>query len=40
MGPAHNAAQRQFAWAVRLLFLGRIAIVVLVLAILIKVGVL
>jgi hypothetical protein len=40
MGPPHNAVQRQFAWAIRLLFLGRIAVVVLVLVALIKLGVL
>ncbi|HXQ48306.1 MAG TPA: hypothetical protein VN842_00800 [Thermoplasmata archaeon] len=40
MGPPHNDAQRRFAWAIRLLFLGRLAVVVIVLFILIKMGVL
>ena len=40
MGPPHNAAQRKFAWSIRLLFFARVAVVVVVLAILIKLGVL
>jgi hypothetical protein len=40
MGPLPNAAQRRFAWAIRLLFLVRIAVVVGVLFVLIKLGVL
>jgi hypothetical protein len=40
MGPLHNAAQRQFAWAIRALFLTRLAVIVVVLVVLIKLGVL
>jgi hypothetical protein len=40
MGPLHNAAQRRFAWSIRLLFLVRIAVVVGVLVVLIRLGVL
>jgi len=40
MGPLPNAAQRRFAWSIRLLFVLRIAVVVGVLVVLIKLGVL
>jgi hypothetical protein len=40
MGPWRNDAQRRFAWSIRLLFIVRIAVVVGVLLVLIKIGVL
>jgi len=40
MGLYRNAAQRRFALSIRLLLVGRVAVIVVVLAVLIKLGVL